>query len=238
MVLKHHHGNRFARALRRAYRPPGRTNNLYRAARWGRSPGVNVRTTTTRSARGISVALAEDGGGSLCQSRARHRGDTGRQARGYRLRIFFTVKCDANDFRLSCARFTLSASIFIWPLLWACVRGTKIRTQIGGGLADFERVVAGVALRQKGFGLHRFGHSAGAGAFARENVAGHFLARGIQQAEDRSEIRGSGGGRFNLDCNVRRLIQMEAGTMRFAGLRQCAFSVPGILNTAGSAAAP
>ena len=105
--------------------------------------------------------------------------------------------------------------------------------QIGCGVADLERVVARVAQRQDGLRLHRFGHGAGAGALARENVARHFLTCAVQQAEDRVEIRRRGGGRLDLDGDVGRLIQMEARAMRFAGLRKRAFERAGNLENGG-----
>ena len=110
----------------------------------------------------------------------------------------------------------------------------KIRAgEIGGRIADLDRIVARVAQRQDGLGLHRFGHRAGACALAGENVAGHFFARAVQQTEDRVEKRRRGGGRFDFNRDVGRLIQMEARAMGFAGLRKRAFERAGYFENGG-----
>ncbi len=101
--------------------------------------------------------------------------------------------------------------------------------EVGRGIADLEYIVAGITQWEDGLGLYRFGQSASACAHARQNVAGHFLAVFVQEAEDRIEKRRRRGRRFDFDRDVGRLIQMEACSMRFAGMSKSAFERAGNL---------
>ena len=104
----------------------------------------------------------------------------------------------------------------------------KIRTgEIGGRIANLQRVVAGVPQRHDCLRLASTWSTLRCRRPSRENVGGHFLARLVQKTNDRIEERRSGRRRFHFHRDVGRAVQMESRAMRFAGLRQRSFERAG-----------